>query len=206
MATGRHRSRRALAAALALVVVLAGCGGSSSDDDTGDLNSPEAGLELKIEAAQKEAKADPTDPEPLAELAKAHFQAAGLKTNSTGEYSDEGKAELRRATKAWDRYVALDPKPLDTGVAQLIAAAYGPGSLDEPKQAVEVQQVLTENSRPPRASQYAQLAQMAYYAGEVRTARRAADRALELSPKRARKALRKRLASARQLAPAQTER
>ena len=207
MGTGRPASRRALAVAVAVAVavVLAGCGGSSSDDDTAELNSPEAGLEIKIEAAQKEAEVDPSDPEPLVELAKAHFQAAGLKTSSTGEYSDKGKAELRRATRAWDRYVALNPKSLDTGVAQLIAAAYGPGSLDEPKKAVEVQQLLTENSRPPRASQYAQLAQMAYYAGEVRIAERAADRALELSPKRARKALRKRLASARQLAPAQTQ-
>jgi tetratricopeptide (TPR) repeat protein len=200
MATTRYASRRALAAAIAVGVALAGCGGS---DDKPQNDGAQAGLERRIDAAQKQAKAAPTDPRPLAELAKAHFQSAGLKTNSTGVYSDDGKDELREATKAWDRYLALDPEPLDTGVAQLIAAAYGPGSLDRPKKAVDVQQLLTQNTRPPLASQYAQLAQMAYYAGEVGTAEAAADRAIELSPRRARRAMRKLLASARQLAPAQ---
>jgi tetratricopeptide (TPR) repeat protein len=203
MAITRHASRRALAAIATVAVALAGCGGS--DDDRPNTDSAQAGLDRRIEAAEKQAKAKPTDPRPLAELAKAHFQAAGLKTNSTGAYTDEGKDELREATKAWDRYVALDPEPLDTGVAQLIVAAYGPGSLEQPRKAVDVQQVLTSNSRPPRASQYAQLAQMAYSAGEVGTAKAAADRAIALSPQSARTSMRKLLASARQLRPSQTQ-
>lgn len=202
MAIMRHASRRARAAAAVIAVALAGCGGSD-DERSGPPAAATAGLEARIDAAQKQAEAAPTDPEPLAELAKAHFQAAGLKTTATGGYTDAGKAELRDATQAWDRYLALDPEPLDTGVAQLISAAYGPGSLDQPKKAVEVQMLLTKNIRPPRASQYARLAQMAYYAGDTRTADLAADRAIELSPERARKAMRRLLSSARQLAPAQ---
>ncbi len=198
MRTGTHRSRRLLATVAALAILLAGC--SSDSDDSQDLNSPEASVRRNIENAQADVKAAPRKPEPLADLAKAHFQAAGVKTNSTGAYTEEGKSELRRAVSAWERYVAMDPEPLDTGVAQLIAAAYGPGSLDKPKKAVEVQQILAENTRPPRASLYAQLARMAYYAGETRTGERAADRAIELSPKRARKAMRRQLELARRAA------
>jgi hypothetical protein len=197
MERGRHASRRALAtaAAIAVATAFAGCGGSS--DDKPDRNGPATTLERKIDAAQARAKAAPTNPAPLAELAKLHFQAAGLKTGSTGEYSDDGKAELREATQAWGRYVALDPNPLDTSVAQLIAAAYGPGSLDEPKKAVAVQQVLADHTRPPDAALYAQLAQKAYYAGDAQTAERAARRAIELTPKARRAAMRKRLQNTR---------
>lgn len=199
MAFPSHASRRALAAAVVIAVAFAGCG--DSDERSEPPAAATSGLDARIAAADKQAKAAPDDPDPLAELAKAHFQAAGLKTNSTGGYTDDGKQQLREATKAWDRYLALDPDPLDTGVAQLIAAAYGPGSLDRPKKAVEVQILLTENLSPPRASQYARLAQMAYYAGETETAEKAGKRAIELSPGRARRAMRRLLSSARQLAP-----
>jgi tetratricopeptide (TPR) repeat protein len=198
MGTGRHASRRALATATAIVIALAGCG---SSDDKSDPSGAAASLERKIDAAQAKAKAAPTDPKPFAELAKLHFQVAGLKTGSTGEYSDAGKDELREATQAWGRYIALHPDPLDTSVAQLIAAAYGPGSLDEPKKAVAVQQVLAEQTRPPDAELYAQLAQKAYYAGDTQTAERAAKRAIELTPKARRAAMRKTLQATRSHAP-----
>jgi tetratricopeptide (TPR) repeat protein len=198
MGTGRHASRRALATAAAIAIALAGCG---SSDDKPDPSSPAASLARKIDAAQARAKATPTDPKPFAELAKLHFQAAGLKTGSTGAYSDDGKSELREATRAWERYVALDPNPLDTGVAQLMAAAYGPGSLEQPKKAVAVQQVLAERTRPPDAALYAQLAQKAYYAGDTQTAERAAQRAIELTPKAKRAAMRKTLQTTSGQAP-----
>jgi len=196
MGTGRHASRRALAAAIA--IALTGCG---SSDDQPDPGSPAASLESRIDIARAKAKTAPTDPEPFAELAKLHFQAAGLKTGSTGEYSDDGKDELRAATRAWERYVALDPDPPDTGVAQLMAAAYGPGSLDEPRKAVAVQQILAEHTRPPNAALYAQLAQKAYYAGDTQTAESAARRAIQLTPKSRRAAVGETLQTARSKAP-----
>jgi tetratricopeptide (TPR) repeat protein len=200
MGTGRHASRRELATAIVIVIAIAGCGSSG---DKPDPSSPAGALQRKIDTAQARAKAAPTDPEPLAELAKLHFQAAGLKTGSTGEYSDDGKSELREATQAWGRYVALDPNPLDTSVAQLMAAAYGPGSLDDRKKAVAVQQILAERTRPPSARLYAQLAQKAYYAGDRQTAERAAQRAIELTPKARRAAVRGLLQNARQASSVQ---
>jgi tetratricopeptide (TPR) repeat protein len=200
MGTSRHASRRALATVITIAVALVGCG---SSDDKSDQSGPAASLERKIDAAQAKSKAKPTDPKPFADLAKLHFQAAGLKTSSTGEYSDDGKDELREATQAWERYVALNPDPLDTGVAQLIAAAYGPGSLEQPKKAVAVQQVLAERTHPPDGALYAQLAQKAYYAGETQTAESAAQRAIELTPKAKRAAMRETLQAARSAAPRQ---
>jgi hypothetical protein len=194
-------SRRASAviAVIAFALTLAACGGD--DDDKSTTSNAQSGLEKRIDAAEKRAKAEPTSPAPLAELAKLHFQSATLKREGVG-YSDAGKDELREATKAWQRYIALEPKRVDTDVAQLISAAYGPGALDDPRRAVRVQEVLAENTSPPRAGAYVQLAQMAYSAGERRIGDVAAKRAVELSKPARRDKLRKRLKAARsQLAP-----
>jgi hypothetical protein len=199
MGTGRHASRRALALAAAVAIGLAGCG--SSDDDS-DGKGAAAGLERKIEAAQTKAKAAPTNPAPLAELAKLHFQAATLKVGSDDGYGDDGKQQLRQATRAWERYLALDPQPVDTSVAQLMSAAYAPGSLDEPKKAVAAQRILASNTRPPDAAQFAQLAQKAYYAGETRTGDAAAARAIKLTPRSQRADMRETMKTAKsQLTP-----
>jgi hypothetical protein len=187
-------------AAIVIAIAITGCG--SSSDDKPDTSSAAAALERKIDAAQARSKAAPTDPAPLAALAKLHFQAATLKTGSSGEYGDDGKAQLRQATRAWERYLALDPQPVDTSVAQLMSAAYGPGLLDDPKRAVAAQRVLAANTRPPDAAQFAQLAQKAYYAGETRIGDAAAARAVELSPTSQRAAVRATMRSARsQLTP-----
>lgn len=190
-------------AVAAVALGLTGCG--SSSDDRPEAKGAAAALERKIDAAQAKSKAAPTDPAPLAALAKLHFQAATLKMGSSGKYGDDGKAQLRQATRAWERYLALDPQPVDTGVAQLMSAAYGPGSLDDPKRAVAVQQVLATNTRPPDAAQFAQLAQKAYFAGFTRTGDAAAARAVELTPKSQRSAMRATMKSARSQLPPQPQ-
>jgi len=184
-----------------VAVALTGCG-SSSDDQSDSTGPAAASLERKIDAAQAKAKAAPTDPAPLAALAKLHFQAATLKMGSSGTYGDDAKARLREATQAWERYLALDPQPVDTSVAQLMSAAYGPGSLDDPKRAVAAQRVLAANTRPPDPAQFAQLAQKAYYAGETKTGDAAAARAIELTPRSQRAAMRDTMKTAKsQLTP-----
>ena len=198
MGAGGHASRALAAVGLAIALGFAGCG---SDDESDTEGNAASALERRIEAAEKQSKAAPSDPGPLAELAKLHFQAATLEREGSG-YTAEGKAELRRAAQTWERYVSLDPKRIDTSVAQLISAAYASSALNEPKRAVAVQQVVADNTSPPRAGMYSQLAQMAYSAGEVEIGDRAAKRAVELSEPKKRKALRKRLKAARtQLAP-----
>jgi hypothetical protein len=197
MRRATHPPHRLLAAAVVLAVAFAGCG----SDDKSDTSNAKSGLERRIATMEKRAKRAPSDPKPYAELAKLHFQSATLKRDGQG-YSDEGKAELRKAASSWERYLSLDPKRVDTDVAQLISAAYGPGLLDDPKRAVAVQQVLVENTSPPRAGAYVQLAQMAYSAGERDVGDRAAKRAVELSKPARQKKLRARLKAARtQLAP-----
>ena len=196
MASRTHASRRVLAAVAAgAALLLTGCGGSDEDDKP-DADSPQGSIERKIAAVQADVKAKPADPEPLAALAKAHFQAATLESIPTGGYTDEGKKQLRLAALAWERYLAKKPDRPDIGVAQLMAAAFGPGALHEPKNAVRAQRIITENADPPSASMFAQLAQMAYLAGDRSTAARAADRALELTPERERERLRDALRAA----------
>lgn len=195
MATTRHALRPALAAAAAIVILLTGCGSSSDDEPAAD--GATAVVEQKIDAEQAKSRAAPTDPEPHGALAKLRFQAATLKKGPNGEYTAEGKAELRRATQAWERYLALNPQPVDSGLAQLMAAAYGPGSLDDPKQALAAQQIVTENADPVDGALYAQLAQMAYSAGETQTGDRAAARAIELTPRSERSVMREAMRSAK---------
>ena len=193
MTTRTHASRRACAAVAAgAALLLAGCGGSD-DDDAPDRGSPQAAIERKIAAVQADVKANPADAEPLAALAKAHFQAATLESIPTGGYTDEGKKQLRLAALAWQRHLAKNPDPPDIGVAQLMTAVFGPGALQEPGNAVRAQRIIAENSDPPSASMFAQLAQMAYLAGDSATAARAAERALQLTPKGERERLREAL-------------
>lgn len=202
MGARTHASRRACATVVAIAVLLAGCGDSSDSASPPAANSAQAAVEKKIASAQADANAAPTTPEPLAELAKAHFQAANLQSIPTGGYKDEGRKQLRLAALAWERYLALDPEPPDTGVAQLMAATYGPGGLDEPAKALRAQQILAENSEPPTAATYAQLARAAYRAGDDATGDDAAQRAVELAPKRDRARLRAEMRDLRaQLSP-----
>jgi len=201
MGTGTHASRRALALALsaAVAIGLAGCG---SSDDRPNEKGAAAGLDKKIEAAEAKSKRAPSNPAPLAALAKLHFQAATLNVGSKDGYGDDGKKELRLATQAWERYLALDPQPVDTSVAQLMSAAYAPGSLDQPKQAVAAQRILAANTRPPDPAQFAQLAQKAYYAGETKIGDAAAARAVKLSPRSQRDTMRDTMKTAKsQLTP-----
>lgn len=203
MTARTHASRRALAAGAAgVALLLAGCGGSDDEQEPGP-DSPQGAIERRIDAIESDLKARPADPEPLAELAKAHFQAATLESIPTGGYTDDGKRQLRLAAQAWQRYLATDPADPDVGVAQLMAAVYGPGALEQPRNAVRAQRLITENADPPSSSMFAQLAQMAYLAGDRATADRAAERALELAPKAERTRLRAALRAAAQQARAQ---
>jgi hypothetical protein len=141
-------------------------------------------------------RANPDDAPSLAELARVRFQLAGLGENydpQTNQYTNEGKAQLRRAADAWQRYLALDPEQPSDRVAGLMVQAYA--ALDNAAEAVRAQEIVAEARESPGA--YSTLAVYAYEAGQIRKGDLAREKALELTPEDMRESLRGQLDAAK---------
>jgi hypothetical protein len=164
-------------------------GGSGGDDTTDRLRDQEA-------AASAKARANPTDAALWAAVARARFQLANTGENvdtNTGNYTDEGAAQLRNATRAWEEHVELAGNKPDSNVASLMVQAYG--ALGDLQNATRAQEIIAEDR--DSAGAYAQLAQLAYQANQLRKGDLARDRALELTEPDMREALKGQLESAR---------
>ena len=176
-------------AAIAVTVALLIAGADDPKRDAGAVffGSPASdtkALDGRIETASARTHRRPRQPGGWADLARLWFQRAGVAGLSADRsaYTDEGKADLRSAARAWERHLALGPDPPDAGVARLIVQAYGADGLDQPIKAVRAMEILTAARNPPSWNLYASLAAMAYSAAEQRTGDNAADRAVELAP------------------------
>ncbi len=195
---GRRRTVQVIYLGLALLLggglVLFGIGSSSNvgggivDAVIGDGNNGGTATETidkQIEAAFAKTRATPRKPEVWAELARLRFQRAGIDGISSdgSTYTAEGKARLSEAADAWERYLKLDPKKPDPKLARLMSQAYAQPGLNEPIKAVRAFEIVTAAEDPPSSNLFAQLARLAYDAGETRTGDLAADRAVDLAPK-----------------------
>ena len=163
--------------------------GSSGGDDGGDR------FREREERALAATKANPRDAAAYGELARARFQLASVGENfdpQTSAFTAAGKAKLRQATAAWEKHVELAETP-DDRLAATMAQAYV--ELDEPAKAAEAQEIITEAR--PKAGAFAQLAVYAYAAGQTRRGDLARNRALELTDRDQRDALRTQLDQAR---------
>jgi hypothetical protein len=201
---GRRRTVQAIYLSLALLMggglVLFGIGSNTSgggivDAVVGDGSSGDSAsktLDKRIEAAIAKTRAAPREPAAWAELARLRYQRAGLDGIAADDitYTKAGKVKLQRAADAWERYLELDPKTPNARVARLMVQAYDKGGLAQPVKAVRAMEVVTAAEKPPSSNLYAQLARLAYIAGETRTGDLAADRAVDLAPKANRKLLR----------------
>ncbi|MDQ3676629.1 MAG: hypothetical protein M3401_07470, partial [Actinomycetota bacterium] len=201
---GRRRTVQAIYLTLALLlgVGLVGLGiGSNTSGggildalkgDGGANSSPDEGLDKELKRAAQNAKANPKDPAVWAELTRLRFRRANL----DGFTTDKARPRLELASQSWERYLALDPKKPNAGLASTMVRVYGEG-LNEPVKAVRAMEILTAETKPPNARLYARLAQLAYAADEKRVGNLAADRAVELAKPEERKALRAALDAAK---------
>jgi tetratricopeptide (TPR) repeat protein len=208
---GRRTTIKAVYLMLAVLMggglVLFGIGGDVSGglvdaitERSGTTDTGTGRYEDREREAERATQADPKDAEAWAALARARFQLASAGDNfdqQTQQFSASGKAQLRSATQAWERHLALDPKQPDDGVASLMVQAYSFG-LNEPAKAVAAQEVITE-ARPTSAT-FANLAIFAYQAGQTRKGDLASDKAVSLADSADRKTLRTELKSAKQQA------
>jgi len=188
---GRRRAVQAIYLSLALLMggglVLFGIGGDVNgglvDAIKGDGTKTEDLFSKRIDAAERRTTANPKDATAWAALAKLRFQQAGTGENynqNTGQFTDGGKAELRKSETAWNSYLGLEPKPVDDSVAGLMVQAFlGLNKLDKVVQAMEY--VIDGRDETPQL--YVQLATYAYAAGQTRKGDLAGEKAQEIAPK-----------------------
>jgi tetratricopeptide (TPR) repeat protein len=163
---------------------IGGNGGGSSASDI---------FTKRADALVKRTQANPQDQHAWSQLATLRFQSASTGENydqTTQQYTDKGKQELRRASDAWQRYLALDPQKVDSNVANLMVRAYGTDGLQEYDKAVQAMESVI-GSRAPTPALYAQLAILAHGASQTRKATLAQEKAIELAPQNQRDGIKK---------------
>lgn len=124
----------------------------------------------------------PNDPAAWSSLVEARYESAGQGSdyNPTAQaYTAAGIKELKLATQAWQRYLALTPHP-DANLALLVARAYDAtgGYADE----ADTWEIVTA-ANPNIATYFEYLAAAAYRAKQVRKGDLAAAKAISLTPK-----------------------
>jgi len=201
MMTARTVSLALLAATL---LALAGCGDSGSDGPGSGARTAtgaaERTLAEHLRRAEQAAQAAPTDAGALVEVIRLRYQTASTGASFVdNHFSAAGKAELRRTAADWSRYLALQSRKPDVQIASLMVQVFSEGALNDPRQAVRAQKIVVAQRRPPSASLYAQLAVLYYKAQQTAVGDRAAARAVRLSPRAERAALRRQLRQLRSL-------
>ncbi len=197
----RGRRRRAVQVTylmLALLMggglVLFGIGGDVSGGlvdafKSGDSGGDNSQLEERIERNEKRLAASPANEALLAALVRDNFALASARLESGAtEFPPEAKADLRKASTYWVRYVEAVDKPSDS-LARLALQIYDPAGLDQPKQAQRAMQIVAERQNDFQA--YLALVQRAVTAGDTRTADLAGQKAVDLAPKDLRKQVEK---------------
>jgi hypothetical protein len=148
------------------------------------------------------ARANPENAKLWAAVARARFNLASAGDNvdpSTGAFSEEGKAQLQAASRAWEEHLELAGEKPDPRVASLMVQAYS--VLGEYDKAAVAQEVIALDRESVGA--YSQLALFAYQANQLRKGDLARDKALELTEPDMREALKGQLDAARSQAALQ---
>jgi hypothetical protein len=190
---GRRRAIQVIYAALALLMggglIFFGIGGNTSGGlfdafkSNGSTVSNEQAFKKRLDGLDRRIRVNPKDARAWADLAALRFQVATTGTGydqTTQTYTDQGKAELRQAETAWDRYLALNPKQPDDTVANQMIRAFGPAGLQVYDKAVGAMEIVIA-SRPPSAALYANLAILAHAAKQDRKSTLAQGKAEDLA-------------------------
>jgi len=204
-ASGRRRTIKVIYVFLALLLggglIFFGIGGATNGGlldafKGGSSTSAEKVAQKKIDSAVKVVHLRPQDPEAWRALTKAQYQMAGLgqTTDASGNstYTSKGILHLRQAAGSWDHYVSLEKGQVDPTLATLMTQAFLPVGLNKPDEALKAWQIVVD-SRPPSTGLYAQLAQLAYAASNIRLGDLAAQKAVSLAPKNERKSVKDQL-------------
>lgn len=187
---GRRRTIKAVYVTLAFLMGIGLVGFGIGGDVTGGIvdaitergggTDVDERFRKREESLEARVRTSPQDAGAWAQLARVRVQSAEFDSN-TGLFTDAGRAKLREASQAWDKYLALDPAKPDSRVASLMVQAYAPEGLNQAAKAVTALEIVAEAR--PSAGTYSQLAIYAYQAGQTRKGDLAAEKALDLTEK-----------------------
>lgn len=196
---GRRRTVQVIYVTLALLMggglVLFGIGGNTSGglvdaiNGGGGSSGADKVFQKRLKTYEQRAKADPNDAANWSNLARLHFQQAGTGANfnsTQGAYTEKGLVELRDASAAWKRHLAVAGDKPDPNAASLMAQAYGQAGLKQYPDAVKALEVFID-TRKATPQLYGQLAILAGAAKQDRKSQLAEDKAVSLTPKKDRK-------------------
>jgi len=188
---GRRRVVRVIYIGLALLFLLGfvGFGVGGGFGGTGILsalskeeNSGGTSYSSQIKKDRKLTEKQPDSAGAWEGLAKALLHEVGAQEDVTSNgLNAKGRELYKQASAAWSSYIALHPPKPNAELAQLMESAYSEEGLDEPAKEVEVLQIAVA-ARPTDAALYAQLAEYAYKAKNVRVGDLASEKAVSLAP------------------------
>jgi hypothetical protein len=207
--SGRRTTVKVVYVTLAILMggglVFFGIGGSVSgglfdaiSGSNSGASSDEGTFVKRAAAADRAAKANPQDPTAWAEVVRARYQLARAGDNvdpNTGQFTAAGVAQLKLADAAWQKHLALKPDPPDDSVATIMVRAYTQG-LNDPVKATAAQEIVAEER--PKSGTYADLAALAFAAGQISKGDLATKKALELADPADRETLKAELKDAKQ--------
>src|SRR5215212_6354969 len=134
----KGKRRRTVQGVYLMLAILMGVGlvafgiGSGVNGGLSDLFSGGSGsnkgdevIEKKIETAEKQLQANPTNAAALAEVIRGHYQLATVNSTETGQFTKDAEDDLREAAASWERYIDANPKKPDLGLARVMVQAYG---------------------------------------------------------------------------------
>jgi hypothetical protein len=181
-----------------------GSGGGLFDAITGkDSNSGSAvnsTVNKRIKADEKAIALNPKNTTALEDLIRSRYQLATDDADAnTGAFGPTGKAQLEKASAAWQKYVNAAAKPNDS-LAGLMLNAYGQGGLNQPDKATTAAEFVAQAR--PSAVAYLQLTQFAAQAGQTRKAALAGQKAIDLAPKAQKKLVKQQVDAAKASAAA----
>ena len=145
-------------------------------------------IEERVERNEERVKANPDDEAARKELTRDYYSlAAAQPVGEDGRVPEEGQDELRKADANYRAYLALEPEKPDVSLALTALQIYDPNALNKPTQAKEAAALRARVQDDSES--YLALVQYATLAGDARTADLAAQKAVDLAPKKQRKAV-----------------
>lgn len=213
-AAGRRRAVKGIYLGLAILMggglVLFGVGGNvgggllDAVKGNGSGGSASNGVEKRVERLQKQVAVTPRNANLWLALTRSRYVLSTQGDNynqASSSFTPKGLQALRNVERSWDRYVALNPPHPDPNTASLMVQAFGPSALNQPAKAVAAMEIVID-ARPKSYALYAQLAQLAYAAGQTRKADLASQKSVALAPKDQRDQLKQQLDQVKQQAAA----
>src|SRR5919106_1179452 len=150
-------------------------GGSASED-----------LQERIDQREERLSANPQNEAILKALIRDYHALAGAQLpTGGGAYPEEAKDELRQAGEYWQRYLEVEDGDPDASLARLAVAIYDQTALNQPEEGAAAMRIVAEAGNDYES--YLALVQLSAAAGDERTADLAAQKAVDLAPKKLRK-------------------